>query len=96
MAGVVDGTARRDCLNWINPLNERHLRHVLAEWIPHDNGERPHAALGPGLPDGTARRAALTGHDLPSEYRVVERKRLGGLHHYYCLERVAAWPSTLR
>ena len=45
------GTARRECLDWMIPLNERHLRRVLAEWIPHYNGERPHSALGPGLPD---------------------------------------------
>ena len=44
------GTARSECLDWIIPLNERHLRHVLTEWIPHYNGERPHSALGPGLP----------------------------------------------
>jgi hypothetical protein len=28
------GTARRECLDWMIPLNERHLRSVLAEWIP--------------------------------------------------------------
>jgi putative transposase len=33
------GTARRECLDWMIPVNERHLRHVLAEWIPHYNGE---------------------------------------------------------
>ena len=38
------------------PLNERHLRHVLAEWIPHYNGERPHSALVLGYP--TTPRAA--------------------------------------
>jgi transposase InsO family protein len=84
------GTARRECLDWMIAPNERHLRHVLAEWIPHYNGERPHSALGPGLPDGAIRRATLTGHDVPSEYRVVARKRLGGLHHDYGLERAAA------
>jgi putative transposase len=42
------GTARRECLDWIIPLNERHLRSVLAKWIHHYNGERPHSALGVG------------------------------------------------
>src|SRR5678816_4548110 len=41
------GTARRECLDWMIPLNERHLRSILAEWMSHDNGERPHSALGP-------------------------------------------------
>jgi putative transposase len=31
------GTGRRECLDWMIPLNERHLRRVLAEWIPHYN-----------------------------------------------------------
>jgi transposase InsO family protein len=26
------GTARRECLDWMIPLSERHLRRVLAEW----------------------------------------------------------------
>jgi len=39
------GTARRECLDWMIPLDERHLRRVLAEWVPHYNGERPHSAL---------------------------------------------------
>ena len=84
------GTARRECLDWMIPLNEQHLRHVLAEWIPHDNGERPHSALGPGLPADTARRATLTDHHVPPAYRVVARARLGGLHHDYRLQRAAA------
>jgi putative transposase len=33
-------TARRECLDWIIPLNERHLQRVLADWVPHDNRER--------------------------------------------------------
>jgi transposase InsO family protein len=28
------GTARRECLDWMIPLNEEHLRRILAEWIP--------------------------------------------------------------
>jgi len=31
------GTARRDCLDWLIPLNERHLRSVVAEWMSHYN-----------------------------------------------------------
>ena len=84
------GTARRECLDWMIPLHERHLRRVLAEWMPHYNGERPHSALGPGLPDTPTGRAALTGHSLSPAHRVVASARLGGLHHHYRLESVAA------
>lgn len=83
------GTARRECLDWMIPLNERHLRHVLAEWITHYNAERPHSALGPGLPDDTARRAGVTGHRLAAGWHVVAHQRLGGLHHHYGLQRSA-------
>jgi transposase InsO family protein len=83
------GTARRECLDWIIPLNERHLRHVLAEWMTHYNAERPHSARGPGLPDDSARRPDVTGHRLLPGWRVIGHRRLGGLHHHYALERAA-------
>ena len=78
-----------ESLDWIIPRNERHLRHVLAEWIAHYNAERPHSALGPGLPDNPAPAAILTGHELPPGWRVAAEQRLGGLHHHYGLERAA-------
>jgi len=84
------GTARRECLDWMIPLNEQHLRSVLAEWISHYNGERPHSALGLGFPDDPSRQTTLTGHRLPATFRVVAHTRLGGLHHHYQLESIAA------
>jgi putative transposase len=84
------GTCRRECLDWMIPLSEPHLRWVLAEWMPHYNGERPHSALGPGLPAEPTRRARITGHRIASGYRVTVRARLGGLHHDYRLEPLAA------
>jgi len=84
------GTARRECLDWIIPLSERHLRLVLAEWISHYNSERPHSALGPGVPSEPTHQTALTGHRLPITHRVVASARLGGLHHHFLLEPVAA------
>jgi transposase InsO family protein len=83
------GTARRECLDWIVPLNERHLRHALAGWMTHYNAERPHSALGPGVPDDAGRSADLTGHRLLPGWRVIAHPRLGGLHHHYELERAA-------
>jgi len=84
------GTARRECLDWMMPPNQRHLRSILAEWISHYNGERPHSALGPGLPNDPTQQTALTGHRIPATHRAVARARLGGLHHHYLLESVAA------
>jgi transposase InsO family protein len=85
----VIGTARRECLDWMIPLNERHLRRVLTEWVAHYNRGRPHAALGPGLPDN-ATRATVSGHQLSPVCRMTVRRILGGLHHEYGLETVAA------
>jgi putative transposase len=85
------GTARRECLDWVMPLNERHLRRVLAEWVPHDHRGRPHARLGPGIPDPPSIIAArLPDHQLPRAHRVVATSILGGLHHEYRLEPVPA------
>jgi transposase InsO family protein len=44
------GTLRRECLNFLIPFNERHLRFVLNSWIVHFNSARPHMSLGPGIP----------------------------------------------
>jgi transposase InsO family protein len=39
------GTVRRECLDWLLIANRRHLQRVLAEFIGHYNGHRPHRAL---------------------------------------------------
>jgi hypothetical protein len=49
---------RDECLDWVSPLNEQHVRRVLAEWVAHYSHGRPHASVGPGIPIRTARRPA--------------------------------------
>jgi putative transposase len=86
------GTIRRECLDFMIPLNERHLRWVLARWVAHYNRGRPHASLGPGIPEPVADRceARANGHLLPTGYSVVAKPILGGLHHEYHFELTAA------
>jgi transposase InsO family protein len=85
------GTIRRECLDWLIVLNERHLRFILREWVVHYNQGRPHASLGPGIPDvplDTPTRQ--NGHRIPDGHRVIAAPILAGLHHEYRLEPLAA------
>jgi transposase InsO family protein len=58
------GTVRRECLDWLIALNERHLRCVLREWVGHYNQARPHTSLGLVFPTyrstGGRNRAAIS------------------------------------
>jgi Integrase core domain len=42
---------RRECLDFMIPLGEKHLSKILAEWIRHYNQGRPHSSLGPEIPE---------------------------------------------
>jgi transposase InsO family protein len=84
------GTIRRECLDFVIPLNERHVRSVLAEWVAHYNRRRPHASLGPGIPDGPEIAPVMSGHRIREGHCVVATPILGGLHHEYRLEAPAA------
>ena len=86
------GTMRRECLDFLLPFNERHLRLVLKMWIAHFNHARPHMSLGPGIP--LALRPpppeSTNRHSIPAGHAVRRAAVLGGLHHEYWLEKVAA------
>jgi len=86
------GTIRRECLDFLIPLNERHLRKILKEWVAHYNQSRPHSSLGPGIPEPSRGMPAppVSGYAILCGHRVVGIPILGGLHHEYRLEKVAA------
>ena len=88
----VIGTIRRECLDWVIPLNQRHLRRVLQQWVEHYNRGRPHESLGPGIPDSSHECCvpSSNGHRIPKGHRILANAVLGGLHHEYRLERIAA------
>ena len=84
---------RRECLDFLLPLNERRLYGILKEWIGRYNEGRPHMSLGPGIPRPMrtlpmSRQAHR--HRLRPRQRVEARPILGGLHHEYRLESNAA------
>ena len=85
----VIGTIRRECLDWLIPLSEAHLRLTLKSWIAHYNGGRPHMSLGPGVPDSPTITSAIpessSRHRRGEPYAVRAASILGGLHHEYSL-----------
>jgi putative transposase len=71
------GTLRRECLDHVLILGERHLRSVLAEYARHYNGHRPH----PGLEQEPPLREPS--HVLDITVRIERRQVLGGLISEY-------------
>ena len=69
------GSCRRDLLDHIIAVDERHLKRLLSEYIRYYHEDRTHLGLGKGTPDGRTRTIASG--------RVVSHVRLGGLHHRY-------------
>jgi putative transposase len=85
------GSIRRECLDFMIPPGEKHLRRILAEWVMHYNQGRPHLSLGPGIPEPAALLLPLQGHSRHSftqDCKVVAHAVLGGLHHEYRWEMI--------
>ena len=90
----VIGTIRRECVDWLIPVPESHLRRILKSWIAHYNTGRPHMALGPGVPDPPPANIEHTHphsrHRRGESYAVRAIPILDGLHHEYSLVPAAA------
>jgi transposase InsO family protein len=86
------GTIRRECLDYLIPIGERHLRKILAQFAVHYNRGRPHSSLGPGFPELVQAKVPESDHrhKLPAAHWVKSRSVLGGLHHEYGLKKEAA------
>jgi len=69
------GSCRRDLLDHVIALNERHLKRLLCEYISYHHEDRTHLGLGKGTPAGRISSA--------NAGRVIAHDRLGGLHHRY-------------
>lgn len=89
------GSVRRECLDHILILSERHLHRVVREFVLYYNSARPHQGIGQAIPEVMAVRVArqhvqeaLPTADGTEETdgaygRVISFPVLGGLHHDY-------------
>jgi len=72
-------SARRECLDRMLIVSERHLRLMLNEYVDHYNLHCPHRALGQMPPVGRPHPRPALGMNV----RVLCRDRLGGLVREY-------------
>ena len=77
----LNGSIRRECLDRVIILSERHLRRVLRDYFEYYNRYRVHQSLEMDAPAG---RKIYN----PEDGEVIPIPHLGGLHHHY--ERRAA------
>lgn len=74
------GSCRRDLLDHVIVLNERHLKRLMAEHVRYYHEDRTHLGLGKDTPAGRpiAARSSLAS-------KIQSFPRLGGLHHRYAV-----------
>ncbi len=82
----VVGTLRRECLDFLVPLTQNHLRSVFSSWVRHYNQGRPHSSIGPGFPEPQEQLPAVLQehrHHISDQLKVVAHPILAGLHYGY-------------
>ncbi|HYW79587.1 MAG TPA: hypothetical protein VE890_08420 [Thermoguttaceae bacterium] len=67
---------RRDCLDHVIVLNERHLKRILTNYFDYYHNARAHLSLDRNSP--TPRKV-----EPPPDDEVVSIPMVGGLHHRY-------------
>ena len=72
----VIGSIRRECLDHVIVINERHLRRLLRRYLAYYNATRPHQALHNNSPYPREVQPQAGG-------RIVAIPQVGGLHHRY-------------
>jgi putative transposase len=70
------GSIRRDCLDHVIVLSERHLRYVLTGYFAYYHRTRTHLSL---TKDASDQRPV----EPPELGKVVPIREVGGLHHRY-------------
>lgn len=68
------GSVRRECLDHLLILSERHLHRVIGEYVAYFNHSRPHQGLGQRIPDPPE---AIVHEDLEGALHVIGHPVLG-------------------
>ena len=78
------GTVRRELLDHVIVLNERHLRQLIESFVTYYNIDRTHLGVGKDSPCGrpVEQRPGLASN-------VVSLPRVGGLRHRYAWRQAA-------
>jgi len=72
----VIGSIRRECLDHMIILGERHLKRILSSYVDYYHSARTHLSLEKDTPDTRVVQPIEKG-------RVIELEQVGGLHHLY-------------
>ena len=86
------GTIRRECLDFLIPLSESHLRRILLQWMIHYNRSRPHSSLG------LASRNHLKPKFRPAAIDIACRTVIASPHGPFSVDYITntAWRRRLR
>ncbi|HKE29117.1 MAG TPA: integrase core domain-containing protein [Bryobacteraceae bacterium] len=78
------GSCRRELLDHIIALNERHLVRLLRDYVSYHHQDRVHDSLGKDTPESRP-----VEHKPAANATVISLPRLGGLHHRYAWREAA-------
>jgi putative transposase len=74
------GSCRRDLLDHVIILNERHLKRLMSSYLLYYHEDRTHLGLVKDTPGGRDTEIWSAG-----ESKIQSFSRLGGLHHRYAV-----------
>jgi len=74
------GSCRRDLLDHVIVLNERHLKRLMSSYLLYYHEDRTHLGLAKDTPAGRATEICSAGGS-----KIQSFPRLGGLHHRYAV-----------
>ena len=72
------GSVRRECLDHLLIVGDRHLHRAIKDYVDYFNRARPHQGIGQRIPGGTVSLPAW-----PRRGRLIAVPVLNGLHHDY-------------